>query len=206
MRVRFLDFGLDSDRHELTRNGVLVRLPPKVFQLLQILVDVRPKAVSQRDLYDRLWPKTFVEKSNLHNLIYQLRDALDDRDQKIIRTIYGVGFAFSAEVHDATPSVPWQIVIADREFDLREGENVIGRDREASLRINSRSISRRHARITISSAGVILEDLGSKNGTSIRDRRIDSPTEIHDGDSIMFGSVSATLRATDPSVITETTD
>ncbi|PYQ57310.1 MAG: hypothetical protein DMF58_18570 [Acidobacteria bacterium] len=86
MRVRFGDFVLDTERHELLRYGDRVHLPPKTFQLLQILAEERPKAVAQEDLYDRLWPKTFVEKSNLHNLIYQLREALDDGEQTIIRT------------------------------------------------------------------------------------------------------------------------
>src|SRR5438552_18267799 len=84
MRVRFGDFVLDTERHELLRYGDRVHLPPKTFQLLQILAEERPKAVAQEDLYDRLWPKTFVEKSNLHNLIYQLREALDDGEQTII--------------------------------------------------------------------------------------------------------------------------
>lgn len=56
MRAAFRDFILDTDCRELTRSGELVRLPPKAFQLLQILFDSRPKAVSQQELYDRLWP------------------------------------------------------------------------------------------------------------------------------------------------------
>ena len=83
MRVRFGDFVLDTERHELLRYGDRVHLPPKTFQLLQILAEERPKAVAQEDLYDRLWPKTFVEKSNLHNLIYQLREALANREETL---------------------------------------------------------------------------------------------------------------------------
>src|SRR6266513_2519116 len=122
MRIRFGDFVLDTDRRELLRRGDAVHLPPKTFQLLQILTEERPKAVAQQDLYDHLWPDTFVEKSNLHNLIYQLREALEDSEQSIIRTVYGFGFAFAAPVGDVAP-VLWQIVIADREFDLQDGGN-----------------------------------------------------------------------------------
>lgn len=204
MRVRFSDFILDTDRHELLRRGEPVHLPPKTFQLLQILAEERPKAVAQQDLYDRLWPETFVEKSNLHNLIYQLREALDDGEQTMIRTVYGFGFSFAAPVSGATPAALWQIVIGGRELDLHDGENLVGRERAASVRIDSGSISRHHARITVSPRGVTLEDLGSKNGTMLRGRRIHSVSDLRDGDRIVFGTVAAVLRAVRPAISTET--
>ncbi len=204
MRVRFGDFVLDTDRRELLRDGQAVHLPPKTFQLLQVLAEERPKAVAKQDLYDRLWPDTFVEKSNLHNLIYQLREALEDSEQTIIRTVYGFGFSFAAPLNDAAPPAPWQIVIAGREFDLHDGENLVGRDRDASVRINSGSISRHHARITVSPSGVTLEDLDSKNGTTVGGRRIRSVSDLRDGDRIVFGTVTAVLRAVRAATTTET--
>jgi DNA-binding winged helix-turn-helix (wHTH) protein len=204
MRVRFGDFVLDTDRRELLRRGEPVHLSPKTFQLLQILAEERPNAVAQQDLYDRLWPETFVEKSNLHDLIYQLRQALDDGQQTIIRTVYGFGFSFAAPGSGATSAALWQIVIAGREFDLHDGENLVGRERGASVRINSGSISRHHARITVSPSGVTLEDLDSKNGTTLRGRPIHSVSDLRDGDRIVFGTVAAVLRAVRPATTTET--
>ena len=194
MRVQFGDFVLDTDRHELLRRGDPVHLPPKIFQLLQILAEERPRAVAQQDLYDRLWPDTFVEKSNLHNLIYQLRDALDDGEQTIIRTVYGFGFSFAAPVSDAAPPALWQIVIAGREFDLHDGENLVGRERGASVRIDSGSISRHHARITVSPSGVTLEDLDSKNGTYIDGVKLTGAASIHEGQTIVLGDASILFR------------
>jgi DNA-binding winged helix-turn-helix (wHTH) protein len=204
MRVRFNDFILDTDRRELTRSGTPVHLPPKAFQLLGILAEARPKAVSQQEIYDSLWPDTFVDRSNLHNLVYQLREALNDTEQTIIRTVHRFGFSFGATTSDPAPAALWQIVIAGREFDLHEGENLIGRDRGASVRIDSGSISRHHARITISSTAVILEDLGSKNGTSLHGLRIHSPSGLRAGDRIVFGTVAAIFRAVRPATTTET--
>src|ERR1700694_3507067 len=129
MRVRFNDFILDSDRRELRRGNELVHLQPKALQLLEILIERHPKAVSQKELYDLLWPDTFVEKSNVHNLVYQLREALDDQDHAIIHTAYGFGFSFGPDIDRDAPQRPatsWQLVIGDREFDLREGENIVG--------------------------------------------------------------------------------
>ncbi len=149
MRVRFHDFTLDTERRELYRGGAPLNLRPKAFELLQILIANRPKAVAQEELYDRLWPNTFVEKTNLHKLMHQLREALDDQEHKIIRTVYGFGFSFAATAIDEEAKPPvtqWQVVIGDREFDLREGENIIGRERDVTVRIDAPSISRRHAR------------------------------------------------------------
>ena len=203
MRIRFGDFVLDTDRRELLRGSTLVHLSPKAFALLEILVDQRPKAISHEVLYDRLWPDTLVEKSNVHNVVYQLRDALGDREQTLIRTVYGFGFSLAGNVvEEGAPAASWQIVIGDREFDLHDGENIVGRERDAAIRIDAPSISRHHARITVSPDGVSLEDLGSKNGTCLFDRRLHSVDRLNDGDRILFGTVAAVLRAVRSSAIT----
>ena len=207
MRVRFGDFILDADRRQLLRGSELVHLPPKALQLLEMLIERNPKAVSQKELYDLLWPDTFVEKSNLHNLVYQLREALDDQDHAIIRTVYGFGFSFGPDVNRDVPQHRpplWQLVIGDREFDLREGENIVGRESDAGIRIDSSSISRRHARIILSGDDITLEDLGSKNGTSLRGKLIHTAHPLGDGDRIVFGTVAATVRAVRPTASTET--
>jgi DNA-binding winged helix-turn-helix (wHTH) protein len=207
MRVRFGDFILDADRRQLLRGSELVHLPPKALQLLEMLIERNPKAVSQKELYDLLWPDTFVEKSNLHNLVYQLREALDDQDHAIIRTVYGFGFSFGPDVNRDVPQHRpplWQLVMGDREFDLRQGENIVGRESDAGVRIDSSSISRRHARIILSGDRITLEDLGSKNGTSLRGIRIHRVHPLNDGDRIVFGTVAVTLRALRPTASTET--
>ena len=57
------------------------------------------------------------------------------------------------------------IVWSGREIALHDGENIIGRDPGAAVRLDLPSVSRRHARIVVSSKGAVVEDLGSKNGT-----------------------------------------
>lgn len=205
MRVLFQGFTLDSDRHELRRGTDRVHLTPKAFQLLQILVECRPKAMAQQELYDLLWPNTFVEKSNVHNLVHQLREALADQEQQIIRTVYGFGFSFAAPVTEETASVSsWTVLIGDHEFELVIGENIVGRERDAAVRIDDPSISRRHARLVVSAEGVALEDLQSKNGTSMQGRRIHSVGRLADGDMIVFGTVAAVLRTVRDAPSTQT--
>ncbi len=54
----------------------------------------------------------------------------------------------------------------------------IGRDVECDIVIPDRQVSRRHARISLSGNGVLLEDLGSKNGTFLNNQAVSSPDEI----------------------------
>src|SRR5580765_8046266 len=82
MQVRFGPFVLDSDSRELLRDGYRVRLSPKAFDLLSILVASRPKAISKGELQERLWPATFVVEKNLANLVSEIRDALGDDPSK----------------------------------------------------------------------------------------------------------------------------
>ena len=101
MRVSFGEFVLDLDTRELRRGGEPVRLSPKAFQLLEILVTNRPKALSKADLQERLWPDTFVVEKNLANLVSEIRQALGDSPSAsdFIRTVPRYGYAF----HEPTP-------------------------------------------------------------------------------------------------------
>ena len=205
MHARFGEFVLDTDRRELTRGPERVHLRPQALELLRLLIESRPKAVSHEQLYDALWPATFVDKTNLHKVVHRLRDALDDRDQTIIRTAYGFGFSFAAPVvidDESVRSTRWQIVIGDREYDLREGENIIGRERDAVVRLDAPSISRRHARIIIGPQNT-LEDLGSKNGTCLHGKRI-RVARLADGDAILIGTIAASFRVIPGERSTET--
>jgi pSer/pThr/pTyr-binding forkhead associated (FHA) protein len=69
------------------------------------------------------------------------------------------------------------------------GVNTIGRDPASTVCINDASVSRNHARITISGADTTLEDLKSKNGTQIMGSVIKVPSALRDGDEIEFGHV-----------------
>src|SRR5262245_41907607 len=96
VRLRFGDCVFDSDRRELRKENKKVPLTPKVFQLLEVLIAERPKALSKATLHERLWPETFVADANLANLVADLRDALGDdaKHPRIIRTVQRFGYAF----------------------------------------------------------------------------------------------------------------
>jgi hypothetical protein len=64
------------------------------------------------------------------------------------------------------------------------GSLVIGRDPTCEIVIPDRQVSRRHARLSVTQDGIMLEDLGSKNGTHCNGIRVDEPVQLSDGDSV----------------------
>jgi TolB-like protein/DNA-binding winged helix-turn-helix (wHTH) protein/Tfp pilus assembly protein PilF len=104
MPTHFGDFTLDESRRQLLRDGEAIHLPPKAFQLLSILIEESPRAVSKKDLQERLWPDTFVTEGNLATAVADLRSALGDdrREPRFIRTLYGFGYSFAAPTTEAS--------------------------------------------------------------------------------------------------------
>ena len=63
---------------------------------------------------------------------------------------------------------------------------VLGRDSTCDIVIADRQVSRYHARITPSQEGMILEDMGSKNGTHCNGEMLTSPLVLQDGDIVQI--------------------
>jgi pSer/pThr/pTyr-binding forkhead associated (FHA) protein len=72
---------------------------------------------------------------------------------------------------------------------LIEREVVVGRDPSCDIIISDRQVSRFHARFTPLEEGVLLEDLGSKNGTFCNGARLEEPVTVMDGDYIQVSLV-----------------
>jgi pSer/pThr/pTyr-binding forkhead associated (FHA) protein len=77
-----------------------------------------------------------------------------------------------------------------REHPLSDDIVMIGRAVESDIVITSRRISREHARLRREGWRVILEDLGSTNGTFLNDERVLNPVELRDEDRIRVGDVT----------------
>jgi DNA-binding winged helix-turn-helix (wHTH) protein len=75
---RFGEFTFDSASRQLWQQGVERHLSPKAQQLLELLIKARPRALSRKELYDALWPATFVGEPNLACLINEVRKTLGD--------------------------------------------------------------------------------------------------------------------------------
>ena len=156
-RVSFGNFVLDLDSRELRQGSQAVPLTPKAYQLLEILVTNRPKALSKFTLQEQLWPDTFVLEKNLVNLIAEIRQALGDdpTEPRFVRTVHRFGYAFqlppaetasdNTTMHSTT--VRFRLQWANGRARLGEGEHVLGRDPDLELFFDSPGVSRRHALI-----------------------------------------------------------
>jgi DNA-binding winged helix-turn-helix (wHTH) protein len=180
LRVRFGEFVLDTESRQLLRAGAEVHLQPKTFELLALLVRARPKALSKQAIRGQLWAEVVVGDASLTVAVAELRAALGDdaKEPRYVRTVYGFGYAFAGDVEVVggaasgllpAPGVAPRVLWEKRVIPLVAGENVIGRDEDATVRIDAPGVSRRHACIRVDDSGATIEDLGSKNGTYVGD-------------------------------------
>ena len=214
MQVLFGEWTLDSETRQVRHESKTIHLSTKAFDLLKLLIDARPRVVSKGELQEALWPGIFVSEANLFSLISEIRASIEDdaRHPRFVRTVHGIGYAFSggatdvsAPVPRARPGSPVCVVVWEgRQYALPEGEHVIGRDADVAVTLDSTTISRRHATLCVAAQTATLRDLGSKNGTFLNDVRVESETEVSDGDRIRVGSVLTTFRRVQPSSSTET--
>jgi DNA-binding winged helix-turn-helix (wHTH) protein len=197
MRYHFADVIVDTGARLVRRGDQPAHLSPKAFDLLQILLEQRPRAMRKEELYDLLWPATYVVDANLPVLIREIRRALGDARRQIVRTVQRFGYSFAAEAHsdaEAQSGTMHFLIAHDEQFRLAEGENLVGRAPDAAVFIPSASVSRRHAVITISGDEAALTDLSSKNGTAVGDRAVHGAVALADGSVVRFGSVTMSYR------------
>jgi len=209
VRLRFGDVEVDALTRQVWRGGQEVHLSTKAFDLLTLLMERRPAVVPKPDIKKRLWPETFVSDTNLPTLIAEIRDAIGDdgRQPRFVRTVYGFGYSFVGDMVDSrigrSDAGGWLIGPTHR-VPLAPGGNVLGREGADVLALDSPTISRRHARLTLSGDTATLEDLGSKNGTYVNEVRVTSPVAVADGDVVRAGSLVFTFRLTRAGSSTQT--
>jgi DNA-binding winged helix-turn-helix (wHTH) protein len=195
---------LDPERRQLLRSGRPVSLEPKGFEVLTLLVERRPRVLSRAQIRDVVWPGLFISESTLNQSVSSIRQALGDdaRHPRFIRTAHGFGYAFCGEAHGSSGEPPAhasgsepRLVWGDRVLPLTAGENVVGRDKNAAISLDAASVSRHHARILVEGARATLEDLGSKNGTSLNGEPVRGRRELRDGDAVRLGDVQLLFRS-----------
>jgi DNA-binding winged helix-turn-helix (wHTH) protein len=108
LEQRFHDFGpfrADAGRRLLLREGNIVPLTPKAFDILVVLIRNADRIVEKDELMKLVWPDTVVEENNLTRNISSLRKALEEgpADRRFIVTVPGRGYQFVAEVAVTPP-------------------------------------------------------------------------------------------------------
>ena len=100
MKLQFDPFELDTDLAELRTVSGLVKLEPKVFRLLCLLVENNERVISKDEMIAAVWAGRFISDAAVSTALKAVRKALgDDGDrQGFIRTVRGVGHRFVAPV------------------------------------------------------------------------------------------------------------
>jgi pSer/pThr/pTyr-binding forkhead associated (FHA) protein len=72
---------------------------------------------------------------------------------------------------------------------IPEGRHVLGRDRSASVVLEGPDVSRRHAQLDVSPAGVVVRDLESKNGVRVDGVTLRGARLLVHGDTLCVGGI-----------------
>ncbi len=190
---------VEPSLNRLSRGGESFQLELKLMEVLVHLAERPGELVSKRDLVDAVWRVEVISDGTLTRAVALLRKAFGDdaRHPRYIETIPKRGYRLVAPVraHDGrgAASLRFKVETPDGEVPLAEGDNLIGRDSRAEIRIDVGGVSRRHALIIVDGDTATLKDLGSKNGTSLRGQRVERPTRLAHGDEIRIGHKVARL-------------
>jgi TolB-like protein/DNA-binding winged helix-turn-helix (wHTH) protein/Flp pilus assembly protein TadD len=102
----FGDYALDLDRGALLRNGVDVRLRPKSYEVLRVLVERHGALVTKDELFDAVWGRTIVTEGSITQCLIEIRRAIGDEAQQGIRTVPRRGYIFDVPVVEASGDEP----------------------------------------------------------------------------------------------------
>jgi TolB-like protein/Tfp pilus assembly protein PilF len=112
MQYEFGAYRLDGEGRVLFRESARVALPPKVAELLVVLVQAAGTVITREHLLERLWPDTVVEEGSLTSHISLLRKTLgrDSNGGEFIETLSKRGYRFVARVTLDESEAPESVV------------------------------------------------------------------------------------------------
>ncbi|MEP6995133.1 MAG: FHA domain-containing protein, partial [Acidobacteriota bacterium] len=197
MPYTFGPFRFDPVSRRLLRDESEIALKPKTRELLVLFLQNPHRLLTREDISERIWPDTAVTDDSLRVQVFDLRKAFGADGERFIKTVPREGYRWEVDVRSggamgaaAGATVACRLVLAGREIDLVEGENLLGRERGVAVWIDETAVSRHHARIMVLDGRATLEDLGSKNGTFLRGQRVKKSAGLSDGDEIRIGSTT----------------
>ena len=89
---------VDIRKREAVRDGVVLGLTKKGFEILRVLAEAYPGAVTRSELVAQLWGDDWPDSDALRSHIYALRQVLDHRfERPMLKTVHGVGFQLAAD-------------------------------------------------------------------------------------------------------------
>ena len=102
-QIHFFDkFALDLKRGCLQDETTEIKLRPKSFEVLKYLVENSGRLIGKDELIRAIWADASVTDDSLVQCLKDIRHALCDETQQIIKTVHGRGYIFDIEVTDAS--------------------------------------------------------------------------------------------------------
>jgi predicted ATPase/DNA-binding winged helix-turn-helix (wHTH) protein len=95
---QFGEFTLDVARGCVLKGVEEIKLRPKVYETLKYLVEHPGRLISKEELIQALWPDSYVTDDSLVQCTVELRRALKDRTQSLLKTVPRRGYLFTAAV------------------------------------------------------------------------------------------------------------
>jgi predicted ATPase/DNA-binding winged helix-turn-helix (wHTH) protein/predicted negative regulator of RcsB-dependent stress response len=164
LTYQFGDFKLDVARGCVLKATEEIKLRPKVYEALKYLIENPGRLVSKKELIEAVWPNSFVTDDSLVQCMVELRRALDDHAQLLLKTVPRRGYVFTPDVTRSAVSPDHQpatdqlrltkkddpplVKIAQKHLDLPTPRtSLIGRERQVAeaaellLRPNVRLLS-----------------------------------------------------------------
>ena len=83
------------------KGAEVIKLRPKVYETLKYLVENPGRLISKQELMQAVWPDAFVTDDSLVQCTVELRRALDDSNQQLVKTVPRRGYVFTAQVTPA---------------------------------------------------------------------------------------------------------
>ena len=100
----FGQFTLDVARGAVLKQGQEIKVRPKVYEALKYLVENPGRLIGKQELIQAVWPDSFVTDDSLVQCTVELRRALEDREQHLLKTVPRRGYLFSAQVTRSLPA------------------------------------------------------------------------------------------------------
>jgi predicted ATPase/DNA-binding winged helix-turn-helix (wHTH) protein len=118
---QFGEFTLDTQKGSLFKGVEEVKLRPKVYETLKYLVQNSGRLIAKPELMQAVWPDSFVTDDSLVQCTLELRRALADHDQQLLKTVPRRGYIFSPPIVDIAPGPgqPLTMAVPLRRFDDR---------------------------------------------------------------------------------------
>lgn len=171
----FNEFTLDLKRGCLFRNGEEIKLRPKSFDTLTHLVANSGRLISKDELFAVVWPDTAVTDDSLVQCLIEVRRALGEEGQRIVKTVPRRGYIFDAQV-TRNDSPPAQLIYTDEVEAIRVIIEESGPQPATQLLPEKRSPL--YSRTTFAAAVLLALALGGLILWQVRRNRTKTPVEI----------------------------